>query len=391
MRALWYILPIIVLAQFFCTSLWFAGNAIIDDLHAVYDLSSDSLGHITASVQLGFISGTLFYAIWTIADRFSPSKVFFISALLGSLANILVVYAASGFYSLLIFRFLTGFFLAGIYPVGMKIASDHFSSGLGKALGYLVGALVLGTALPHLIRGYSIGMKWESVIMVTSILCLIGGSLVFTLVGDGPGHAPGKKIDFSAFFKVFSDRKFRSPAFGYFGHMWELYTFWAFVPVMIGLYNSSSGSSINVSLWSFAVIGIGFLSCILGGYLSLKIGSRKTAFFALLGSGICCLLSFWILDFHPNVFLTFLMVWGILVIADSPQFSTLVAHNAPAENKGTALTIVNCIGFSITIFSIELINYLSTLFTLNQILMILAIGPLLGLIGLGFNEKANTA
>ena len=366
--------------------MWFAGNAVIEDLQLLYNLSEDSLGHLTAAVQLGFISGTLVYAVYTIADRYSPSKVFFISAILGAMVNFVVIFIPSGFYGLLLLRFLVGFFLAGIYPVGMKIASDHFAEGLGKALGYLVGALVLGTALPHLIRGYSIDFNWKYVMATTSFLCLLGGVLVFTLVGDGPHHKAGKKVDFSAFFRVFRSKTFRSPAFGYFGHMWELYTFWAFVPVMIDLYNESHSNQLNVSLWSFGIIGVGFLSCVLGGYLSLRIGSRKTAFFSLLGSGLCCVISIWMMDLHPNVFLFFLFTWGILVIADSPQFSTLVARYAPAENKGTALTIVNCIGFSITIFSIEAVNYLSGNFTLNQVLIILVIGPVLGLLGLGFKD-----
>jgi MFS family permease len=387
----WYILPVIVVAQFFCTSLWFAGNAVLGDLMALYGLADNSVGHLTAAVQLGFITGTLLYAILTIADRFSPSKVFFLSAIFGASANVLIIVLPSEFYGLLVLRFVTGFFLAGIYPVGMKIASDHFAQGLGKALGYLVGALVLGTALPHLIRGYSLDLNWKWVMIITSVLCLTGGALVYLLVGDGPHHKKGKQVDFSAFFRVFKDKTFRSPAFGYFGHMWELYTFWAFVPVMIQLYNEKVGTTLNISLWSFGIIGVGFLSCIVGGYLSLSIGSRKTAFFSLLGSGICCLISLWMLDFHPNVFLVFLFIWGILVIADSPQFSTLVARYAPAENKGTALTIVNCIGFSITIFSIELVTYLSEAFTLDKVLIILVIGPLLGLIGLGFRDNVITA
>ena len=353
----------------------------------IYGLGDESLGHFTAAVQLGFITGTLVYAVLTIADRYSPSRVFLVSALLGALTNSMVIVMVTGFYEIIVFRFMTGFFLAGIYPVGMKIASDHFAKGLGKALGYLVGALVLGTALPHLIRGYSMDFNWKYVMVVTSALCLLGGVLVITFVGDGPHHKPGKKVDLSAFFRVFNRKSFRSPAFGYFGHMWELYTFWAFVPVMIQLYNNHHDVEFNISFWSFGIIGIGFLSCIFGGYLSMWIGSRKTAFFSLLGSGICCIISLWILDFHPNVFLLFLFIWGILVIADSPQFSTLVARYAPSENKGTALTIVNCIGFSITIFSIEFINYLSTIFALNQIMVVLAFGPLLGLIGLGFREK----
>ena len=146
------ILPIIVISQFCCTSLWFAGNGVMRDLVANFNLNQSALGHLTSAVQFGFISGTLVFALLTIADRYSPSKVFLFSALLGATCNVLMIGSYNNFSSLLLFRFLTGFFLAGIYPVGMKIAADYYDKGLGKSLGFLVGALVLGTALPHLLK-----------------------------------------------------------------------------------------------------------------------------------------------------------------------------------------------------------------------------------------------
>ena len=147
------ILPIIVLSQFCCTSLWFASNAVIENLVDVFYLNSNAIGYLTSSVQFGFILGTLVFAVLTIADRFSPSKVFFTSAALGALCNVAIIWDGNTLASLLIFRFLTGFFLAGIYPVGMKIASDYYNKGLGKSLSFLVGALVLGTAFPHILKG----------------------------------------------------------------------------------------------------------------------------------------------------------------------------------------------------------------------------------------------
>ncbi len=382
-----WVIPIIVISQFFCTSLWFAGNAVLSDLVSLFSLPDHSIGHITSAVQLGFILGTLVYAIFTIADRFSPSRVFFISALLGATMNLLILAGDQGLISILGFRFLTGFFLAGIYPVGMKIASDYFREGLGKALGYLVGALVLGTALPHFIKSVSLGWSWKYVIVVTSLLTVIGGVLIAFVLGDGPFHRKGQKIDLSAFLRVFKDRKFRSPAFGYFGHMWELYAFWAFVPLLLQNYNAQHPYQFPVSLSSFLIIGIGFFSCIGGGYLSQRIGSRKTAFLALLLSGCCCLLSIWSMQLHPYLFFFFLLVWGMVVIADSPQFSTLVAGYAPPEIKGTALTIVNCIGFSITIFSIEAINYLSSSVSIEKSMIILGVGPVFGLLALGWQDS----
>ena len=251
---------------------------------------------------------------------------------------------------------MTGFFLAGIYPVGMKIAADYYEKGLGKSLGYLVGALVLGTAFPHLLKGFSGGLPWRLVLIITSTLATIGGGVMLLFIPDGPFRKASQGVDLSAFLKIFKNSKFRSAAFGYFGHMWELYTFWAFVPVMLTTYLAQNPTTVlNVSLWSFIIVGLGGLACVAGGYLSQIFGSKKIATAALLLSGICCLLSPLIFyTTSPILFLSFLIFWGLVVIADSPLFSTLVAKNAPAENKGTALTIVNSIGFAITIVSIQL-------------------------------------
>lgn len=378
------VLFIIVLAQFCCTSLWFAGNGVIEDLIRVFQLEQSALGHLTAAVQFGFISGTLSFALLTIADRFSPSKVFFVSAVVAALFNLGVLYGNNNLVSLLVFRFFTGFFLAGIYPVGMKIAADYFNKGLGKSLGFLVGALVLGTALPHLLKEVTQSFSWRYVIVVTSLLSVFGGILMVWLVPDGPYRKPSQQVDLLAFFKVFEHRKFRSAAFGYFGHMWELYAFWTFVPVMLKTYmNLHPSLSLNIPILSFSIIGIGGLACVIGGYLSLQLGTKRVAFTALLLSGICCLLSPLAFSMaSPTLFLLFLFFWGMVVIADSPLFSTLVAQNATPEIKGTALTIVNCIGFAITIISIQLLTYLQSTLDTRYLYAVLVIGPLLGLIAL---------
>jgi MFS family permease len=378
------ILPIIVISQFCCTSLWFAGNAVMSDLVTTFGLDDSALGHLTSAVQFGFITGTLVFAIFTIADRFSPSKVFFTSALLAALFNLGVMWEGNSLSSILPFRFLTGFFLAGIYPVGMKIATDYFEKGLGKSLGFLVGALVLGTAFPHLLKGLTNGFPWKIVLLMTSSLATFGGILMLLFVSDGPLRKAGKSIDLSAFFEVFRNRNFRSASFGYFGHMWELYTFWAFVPIMLQTYvELHPQTSFNIPILSFSIIGIGGLSCILSGYIAQSLGTKKTAFIMLFSSCICCLISPFMFALNiENLFIAFLLFWGMVVIADSPLFSTLVAQNAPAEKKGTALTIVNCLGFSITIISIQFINMMKEWTDSNTIYLLLAIGPILGLISL---------
>lgn len=377
-------IPIIVLSQFFCTSLWFAGNSVIVEIAKELHLEVGVLAHLTSSIQFGFITGTLVFAILTISDRFSPSYVFFFSALLAGLFNLAMLLETVGLTEILILRFLTGFFLAGIYPVGMKITADYCEAGLGKSLGFLVGALVIGTAFPHLLKNYIADFSWKYVIYSTTILCIIGGLMIFLFVPDGPFRKRGQRIKFNAFLTGFKDREFRSVAFGYFGHMWELYAFWAFVPVMLTAYNLHyAKANLNVPLYSFLIIASGSISCIISGIISQKFGAKKVARLSLIISGICCLTSpFFLFSNSIFLFFSFLLIWGFTVIADSPLFSTLIAQNAPAETKGTSLTIVNCIGFSITILSIQLIGMLSNMINTQYVYVILAIGPILGVFAL---------
>ena len=374
-----YILPIIVFAQFGGASLWFAGNAIIADLQQALHLSADATGDITAAVQFGFIIGTLLFAFLSIADRFSPSKVFLIAAVLGAVFNLSVYFFATDLWSLLIFRFATGFFLAGIYPVGMKIAADWYAKKLGKALGYLVGALVLGTAFPHLLKVVGQSLPWEMVLWITSSMAISGGLLLYYLVPDGPNRKKGAQFEWNAISKIFAFPEFRAAAFGYFGHMWELYTFWAFVPFLITTYNDFNQTDLPVALLSFGVIAIGTFGCIIGGYISLKKGSRKVAFDMLLISGLCCLFSPFLFSVSPILFILVLLIWGFTVVGDSPQFSTIVAKTAPSLYIGTALTIVNCLGFALTIVSIQVVAYLIKIIPVTNIFLILLIGPLMGL------------
>ena len=374
-----HLLPTIVISQFAGTSLWFAVNAVLPALQIQFPDVQNFLPTMTAAVQLGFVIGTLVYAWLSIADRFSPVRVFVASGVVAAGANLLLLALTNSLPGLVAVRFAVGFFLAGVYPVGMKICSDWYERGLGKALGYLVGALVLGTAFPHLLKALSVSMDWRWVIVATSLLALSGAALMGILVKDGPYRRPSGGFNPRVLGLVFRQRLYRTFAFGYFGHMFELYTFWAFVPVLVGLYNRATGNDLDVSGWSFGIIAAGALGCVLTGELSLRWGSGRLAFGALLVSAVCCLFSPFIYWLPAFIFLIFMLIWGTTVVADSPQFSALVSQNAIPEYRATAITVVNSIGFLITIPSLYFMQWACSHLSEQNSFALLALGGLFGL------------
>lgn len=374
-----WVLPVIVASQFMGTSLWFAGNAVIPELAALWRVEGDVIGLMTSAVQFGFIIGTLTFSILALADRVSPTRLYFFCSLLGAAANFGVLMFASHYAAVLLFRFFTGFLLAGIYPVGMKIASGWFKQGLGNALGWLVGATVMGTASPFLLSSLGQRLPWDGVLFAVSTLAALGGVLMLLFVRDAPGGTLAR-FEFSALPRIFRQRDFRRAAYGYFGHMWELYAFWAYTPFFIGAYFANRGSEfLDPQFWTFAVIGIGSLGCILSGLTSLRFGSGFAAAMNLGTSALCCLLSPLLFFAPPAIFLTFMLLWGIAVVGDSGQLSALNAQNAPSQLVGTALTIATSIGFAVTIVSIQLLSWIATVLPPAWLFLPLAPGPIFGL------------
>ena len=373
------ILPILVLAQFAGTSLWFAVNAVMPDLQQQMGWPASAVGRLTSALQLGFIVGTLVFALLAIADRFSARRVFLFCALAGALCTLGALMRIASFSELLLWRAATGFFLAGIYPVGMKIASQWFPKGLGVALGWLVGALVLGSASAHGIRALSVELPWSTVMISVAFLAAAGGLLLFMVIPEPPNYtANTKKLEMQALATIWTDWRVRASVLGYFGHMWELYTFWVLVPLILA--TQLNGQALSFA--AFGVLGIGAVGCIGGGWLAKRWGSARVATLQLSMSGICCLLAPWLMSAPLIWFLLWLAIWGITAAGDSPQFSTLTASNAPKHAVGSVLTLTNCMGFALSIVSIELFTSLAQEHQLASLLPWLGIGPLLGVLAM---------
>lgn len=372
-------LPVLVAAQFAGTSLWFAVNAVMPDLQRELGWPATAVGTLTSALQFGFILGTLVFALLAIADRFSPRRVFLVCALAGAGCTVGAWAMVTSFPALLAWRFATGFFLAGIYPVGMKIASQWYTRGLGPALGLLIGALILGSASAHALRALGDALPWPSLMLGVAGLAAAGGVLLYGWLPDPPGAvARVTTLQWRALASIATDARVRSSVLGYFGHMWELYTLWVLMPIILA--TRLQGTALS---WAaFWVLGAGALGCIVGGWLAPRWGSARVAAVQLATSGLCCLLAPWLMRAPDALFYAWLLVWGITVSGDSPQFSTLTARNAPPQAVGSVLTLTNSIGFGISIVSILLFVELSAHVALGPLLTGLALGPALGLLAL---------
>jgi hypothetical protein len=381
---------VIALAQLLGTSLWFSANGAMRDLQAAWQLNAAGIGWLTNAVQAGFIAGTLISATTGLADRMSASKVFAVCGVAGAVLNALFALCSSGLASAIVFRFGVGVALAGIYPLGMKLLVTWDPRRAAQTLALLVAMLTLGTASVHAIRALLPNLPWQAVVLASSVLAVIGAMLVLAL-GEGP-HARRsgeRRAGLSAGIgEVLRISEFRAAALGYFGHMWELYAFWTLTPLLVQRafardvsVASESASASTVALWSFLIIAVGAAGCLLGGRLSKSAGSARTAALALTVSGFLCAVYPLSSSLGTAGQLALLLVWGISVIADSPQFSALSVKACPADKIGGALTLQNSFGFFLSACSI--LWSTSAYHALDaRVAWLLLPGPVIGLIAM---------
>jgi len=363
-------------------SLWFSASASVPAIKAEWGLTDSTAAWLTLAVQLGFVAGTLVSALANLPDVMNTRRLFAAAAGLGALANAAFGLFARGPSEGLALRFLTGFFLAGVYPPGMKIMATWFRRGRGMALGVLVGALTIGKASPYLVNVFG-GSGWRGHVLFVSLLAVAGGLIVLFFVGDGPYSTGTAPFDVRQAGQVFRNRGVRLANFGYFGHMWELYAMWTWAPVMIRASLAARGSPPALAdAASFLVLGAGAVGCVTAGLLADRIGRTAVASAALAVSGACCLIVGFLFESSPALLLTVAAVWGASVVADSAQFSACVTELGDPRYLGTALTLQTCLGFLLTTVSIRLMPVVVHAVGWRYAFGFLAPGPVFGVVAM---------
>src|SRR5258705_3855732 len=378
----WRALTLLSIAELLGMSLWFSGSAVVPALTREWNLSDSQVSWLAIAVQLGFVGGTLISAILNLPDIVSTRHLFAVSGFVGALTNLTFGLYAQTPQTAITLRFITGICLAGVYPPGMKIMATWFRQRRGMALGVLVGALTLGKAMPYLVNALG-SANWRYNVIFVSLLASLGGIVVLLFVEDGPFALPRAKFDLTQVVKVFSNRGVRLANFGYFGHMWELYGMWIWVPVMIrASLTSHSGNAKLAELGSFLVIGAGAIGCVAAGLLADRVGRTVVTSWAMVISGSCCLVIGLLYGGAPLLLLLVAAVWGASVVADSAQFSSCITELGDPQYIGTALTIQMCIGFLLTTISIELVPRMVNFVGWRYAFVILAPGPFLGVVAM---------
>jgi MFS family permease len=360
-------------------ALWFSGSAVVPALDREWNLSDEQVSWIAIAVQLGFVAGTLLSATLNLPDIITTRHLFAVAAFLGAAANAIFGLYVSDPNTAIVVRFLTGVCLAGVYPPGMKIMATWFRERRGMALGVLVGALTMGKATPYLVNVLG-SSSWRTNVLLVSLLSVISGLIVLLFVTDGPHALPPARFDITQVVRVFGNRGVRLASLGYFGHMWELYGMWIWIPVMIRASLATQGGDPQLAeLGSFLVIGSGAAGCVVAGLIADRVGRTAVTSWAMAISGTCCLVIGLLYGGNPILLLWVATIWGATVVADSAQFSSCVTELGDPQYIGTALTIQMCIGFLLTTISIELIPRVGDW---RYAFMILAPGPFLGVLAM---------
>jgi MFS family permease len=381
-------LTFLVLAEMLALSLWFSASAVVPTLAATHQLSAFQQGLFTSAVQLGFVVGSLTSALLGLADRLDPRRFFAVSAVIASLANASLLLSDPAGPLLPLARFITGACMAGLYPVGMKLASTWArtsgKSDLGVLVGILVGALTFGSASPHLLNALG-GVDWRVAIVGASLLALIAAVLIL-FAGIGPRATAAPRFRPAMVLFAWRIKSVRLANFGYLGHMWELYAMWAWIGAFLAASFAHSMDAAAASLWSrlatFATVAIGALGCILAGIMADRFGRTTLTIAAMAVSGACALMVGLLFDASPALLVLVCLIWGFSIVADSAQFSASVAELSDPALTGTMLTLQTALGFTLTLITIHLMPLLVEALGWRYAFMPLAIGPFLGVLAM---------
>jgi MFS family permease len=378
----WRVLALLGFAELFGMSLWFAASAVSPQLRAIWGLTTAETAWLTTIVQLGFVCGTAVAAVLNLPDLIPAGRLFSGAAFLGAAVNAAIL-AAPGYRSALVLRFLTGFFLAGVYPPAMKMTATWFRSQRGLAIGVIVGALTIGKATPYLVRAIPhVGLR--PVVLTASLGAVIAGLLVAFGYRDGPYPFASRPFSWGHVRDVVRVREWRLATGSYLGHMFELYAFWTWIPAFLAAsVAATAGGRYRapraISLLAFATIAIGGFGSVWGGVFADKRGRERLVSISLFMSGSCCLLSGFLFGGPIWVLGALAMAWGFFVIADSAQFSTLVTESVPPHAVGTALTLQTSLGFLLTMLPMQLVPVIAQRTGWRWGFVILALGPIAGI------------
>ena len=360
-------------------TLWFSASAVVPTLEEEWSLSTTSAAWLTMSVQIGFVAGTFLSAFLNLPDIVNTRRLFALATILGAASNAAFALAADGLAVGIPLRFLTGMFLAGVYPPGMKLAATWSRRHRGVAIGLLVGALTVGSASPHLVNSLT-DLHWQSVVLVSSILATAGAAIVLGLVRDGPFATSQARFDPRFAVRSLAQRGVRLANLGYLGHQWEIYAMWTWVPIfLVGALESRSYGPSLAGTIAFGVIAAGGVGSVIGGVLADRFGRTAIASGAMALSGSAALIAAALLDAPLAVLATVLVVWGLTVVADSAQFSAAITELSPPEYVGTALTIQTAVGFLLTLFTIQLVPIFVAVQGWSLAFVTLALGPAFGI------------